>query len=202
MEFSKETGQPLLACKQTLFSSYPSALFLPISPKPLTLSTFGTSPRHSILSPVQSRKAFPLHPPRCPTAPARNAVSPKSDHELLPIAHGDGFHTWTLELRLCGDSPGRGPGQGLPSSKSLIWVSASPRAPLGLWRWTFCSSPVTGTAVAQQSVVLGSPPQCLSGHLGGRAGELRHTAKQVPPQPASLEMQRRSTSFLSSNTQI
>lgn len=147
-------------------------LFLLKSSKSLPFSTFVSFPRHPTMSPMQSPKPFPLHPT------PQHILHPQLAIPLVQTVAWRVAPNGSWQWILCLDAGAllvqlwEGTRQGLLSSRSLIWVSSCPYAPLGLWRWTFHSSPVMGLGVAWPGNCLGSHPQCLSRLLRGGAPEL------------------------------
>ena len=102
------------------------------------LPLLASSPKHPIISPVQSKNALPLHPIMCPTPLGNNPLSPNADPELLSVAHPDGFHPWTRGLVALPGQPWKELGQDVHSSGACKLGSHLPLclgALLGLWRW-------------------------------------------------------------------
>lgn len=134
-----------------LFSSH---LFLPKS----SFLTFGFSPKHPIISPVQSQNAVPLHLIICPISLSRN---PPHFRKCSRVDSS----WWVSHLGHWGwHSPGtvlEGARQAVPSSKPAVWVSvclcASMCSP-GVW-WVDGSCDGSGTKQAWN--YLGSPHPSL-----------------------------------------
>lgn len=99
----------------------------PNSPKSLPFPTFGSSPKHLVISHVQFQTALPQHLIMCPTAPGSDPYSPKGDLEgcyrwyLVVLKHlHPRFQAWMLGLRPSWDSPGRSPEKLLPHSLGIL----------------------------------------------------------------------------------
>lgn len=113
------------------------------------------------------------------------------------MAHGGGFHAWTLL-----GQPWEGTGQGLPPSRSLNLGFHLPLCSFGLVDMDLSRLSRDEPGSSPSRYCLGSFHQHPSGLLCGCADEGYPTTTPAPLQSASRETPWLSTSFLSSNTQI